>query len=88
MKATYDRQPAFLVRELDRILDEPGRRKNVALVERALPRPPKRGGVILQGRWACQECVDNGTHTEDLQCDTPGCECSQCDYRGASFDGE
>jgi hypothetical protein len=35
--ATYDKKPAFLVRELDKILREPGRHVNAAKVAKEIP---------------------------------------------------
>ena len=35
--ATYDKKPAFLVKELDRILRERGRQDNAVKVEREIP---------------------------------------------------
>ncbi len=45
--ATYDKNPKFLVKELDKILREKGRKDNARRVEREIPavRPTSEGGV-------------------------------------------
>jgi hypothetical protein len=62
--------------------------KDPTLLVNILHRPERRGGYILWGKWTCPYCAVLFIHNEDCACTTPGCECNQCDYRGANDDGE
>jgi hypothetical protein len=44
--STYDKKPTFLVKELDRILNEKGRKENVEKVSQSLPQVKVERGRV------------------------------------------